>query len=117
MVRLVAIRYVEESFVLPGSFGMPRLGHILPAQHQPVPLALHCDDLAGESFVEETKPILSRLRRGYLLHAYNVQERAAGSQGDRTLRQREAKLRESKAKNRYEGCEVPIKHKRHDPPL
>ena len=78
---------------------MRRLGHILPAQHQPAPFALHCDDLPVESFVEETKPILSRLGCGYLLHAYNVHERAAGSQGDRTLRQREAKLRESKRKS------------------
>jgi hypothetical protein len=83
LVRLVAIRYVEESFVLPGSFGIPRLDHILPAQHQPVPFALHCDDLAVESLVEETKPILSRLGCGYLLHVYNVQERAAGRQGER----------------------------------
>jgi hypothetical protein len=83
LVRLLVIRYAEESFVLPGSFGIPRLGHILPAQHQPVPFALHCDDLTVESFVEETKPILSRLGCGYLLHAYNVQERLAGSQGDR----------------------------------
>jgi hypothetical protein len=82
LVRLVAVRYVEESFVLPGSFGIPRLGHILPAQHHPVPFALHRDYLAVESFVEETKPIFSRLRCGYLLHAYNVQEQAAGSQGE-----------------------------------
>jgi len=83
LVRLLGIRYVEESFVLPGGFGIPRLGHILPAQHQPAPFALHCDYLAVESFVEETKPILSRLGSGYLLHAYNVQERVAGSQGER----------------------------------
>jgi len=95
---------VEESFVLPGSFGIPRLARILPAQHQPVPFALHGDDLAVESFVEETKPILSRLGCGYLLHAYNVQEQMAGRQGERTLgvRVRDSrKLRESKAKSRY----------------
>jgi len=89
LVRLLGIRYVEESFVLPGGFGIPRLGHILPAQHQPAPFALHCDYLAVESFVEETKPILSRLGSGYLLHAYNVQEQMAGSQGEQTLRLRE----------------------------
>jgi hypothetical protein len=86
LVRLLAVRYAEESFVLPGSFGIPRLAHILPAQHQPLSFALHCDDLAVESFVEETKPIFSRLRCGYLLHAYKVQERLAGSQGEWTLR-------------------------------
>jgi hypothetical protein len=80
---MLAIRYVEESFVFPGSFGISRLGHILPAQHQPVPFALHRDYLAVESFVEETKPILSRLRCGHLLHAYNVQKRVAGRQGER----------------------------------
>jgi hypothetical protein len=103
LVRFLTIRYAEESFVLPGSFGIARLGHILPAQHQPVSFALHCDDLAVESFIEETKPILSRLRRGYLLHAYNVQERLAGSQGERpSVWARDSrKLRESKAKSRY----------------
>jgi hypothetical protein len=86
LVRLVVIRYLEESFVLPGSFGIARLSHILPAQNQPVPFALHCDDLAVKRFIEETKPILSRLRCGYLLHAYNVQERLAGSQGECWIR-------------------------------
>ena len=66
---------MEESFVLPGSFSMPRLGLIFPAQDQPMPFALNCDYLAAESFVEETKPIFSRFRRGYLLHMYNVQQR------------------------------------------
>ena len=41
-----------------------------------MPFALNCDYLAAESFVEETKPIFSRFRRGYLLHMYNVQPSA-----------------------------------------
>jgi hypothetical protein len=76
---------MQESFVLPSAFGITWAARFLPAQHEPLSFALDCDHLALESFIEETKPIFSSLRRRDGLHVYNVQPSVAESQGDVVL--------------------------------
>jgi hypothetical protein len=58
-IRFVGIRHLQESFVPPGAFGFPGATGLFPAQDEAAPFSLYGDDLALESFVEETEPLLS----------------------------------------------------------